>query len=88
MKLWMSSEASRDVATALRKTRNEIEQIVNSSLANRDYGEGVRQWAFIAIVLPTDMHQEYPERLKYRKSDRSVEFRLHIDWTRSKRAMK
>jgi hypothetical protein len=65
MKLWISSEAWADVGTALSKASNNIEQLINETLSNGDYGQGIRQWSFIAIVLPPHMHEAYPERFKY-----------------------
>lgn len=79
MKLWMSAEAWIDVSDTYRKARNQIEEAVNRALSDRDYGKGVRKWAFLAIMLPPDIQQDYPEVYKYHKSDKSVEFRLRVD---------
>jgi Immunity protein 44 len=79
MELWMSAEVWGDVDTSLRKVSRHIEEVVNGSLGARDYGEGVRKWALIAILLPPDMQEDYPERFKYHKSDKTLEFRLRID---------
>jgi hypothetical protein len=79
MELWMSAEAWGDAATSLMKASGHIESIVNRALADKSYGEGVRQWAFITILLPPEMHEDYPEHFKYHRSGKSVEFRLRID---------
>lgn len=79
MELWMSAEAWGDAATTLMKASGQIENVVNRALGDKSYGEGVKQWAFIAILLPPEMHADYPERFKYHKSDKSVEFRRRID---------
>ena len=75
----MSAEAWGDAATDLMKASGQIEKVVNKALADKSYGGGVRQWAFITILLPPEMHEDYPERFRYHKSDKSVEFRLRID---------
>ena len=79
MELWMSAEAWGDAATNLMKASGQIEKVVNKALTDESYGRGVRQWAFIAILLPSEMHEDYPERFKYHKTDKSLEFRLRID---------
>lgn len=79
MKLWTSGEVWVDVADVHRLARNYIEQEVNKNLASKDYGSGVKEWAFISIILPPEIKDQYPERFKYHKSDKSVEFRLRID---------
>ena len=79
MKLWMSGEVWVEVADAHRHAMNHIEQEANKTLADRDYGDGVKEWAFIPIMLPPEIEDQFPERFKYHKSDKSVEFRLRID---------
>ena len=79
MKLWMSAEAWGDAAENLMKASTQMEDVVNKALSDKSYGGGVRQWAFIAILLPPEMHENYPERFKYHKHRKVVEFRLRID---------
>lgn len=80
MELWTSAEVWADFSRTLSAATNHIENVVNERLAGKTYGNGVKEWAFIAILLPPDIRDQYPERFKYHKSDKSVEFRLHLDW--------
>lgn len=68
-----------DVADSYRKARNHIEKIVNDTISDRDYGRAVKQWAFISILLPSDI-EGYQEIIKYHKTQKVIEFRLKIDY--------
>jgi hypothetical protein len=63
MELWMSGEVWVDVADAHRVARTQIEHEVNKTVGERDYGKGVKQWAFITIMLPPDIEEQYPNVL-------------------------
>jgi hypothetical protein len=75
----MSGELQEDVGEAYRVARNEIEAKLNARIATCDYGSGVTEWAFIAIILKPTIGQDYPEIQKYSKRKKEVEFRLKID---------
>ena len=78
MELWMSGEIQHDVAEAYRKARNLIEDTVNESIKDNDYGEGLRRWSYIAIIRAEDS-EDYGEVKKYWKKRKEAEFRLKID---------
>jgi hypothetical protein len=82
MKLWMSGEVKRDVVDGYRKARIEIERSVTAVVGTKDYGAGLGELAFLAIMLSPDIDAQYPEIAKYHKKDRSAEFRLKIDHDR------
>jgi hypothetical protein len=84
MRFWMSGEVQDDIADAHRIARKEIEQALTSELSACDYG--LQQWAFISMITPWVDDEDYPEVKRYRKKERTVEFRLRIDHKRFKAA--
>jgi hypothetical protein len=80
MQLWMSGELMRDVGDAYSKVLNIVEPTMNTVFRQRDYGEGLRQWAFIAMILGELGPPDYKEIKRYHKRDKSCEFRLRIDY--------
>jgi hypothetical protein len=80
MELWMSAEIHHTVDAAYTVASRSIETTLNGILGSRDYGEGLREWAWIAIILP-EGYEEYEEVAKYRRKMREVEFRLRIDYS-------
>jgi hypothetical protein len=79
MKLWMSGELWWECDESYRNVRKVIESTFNQNLSKNNYGKSVEQWAFIAIIRPPDL-EEYDEIEKYHKRDKSLEFRLRIDY--------
>jgi len=84
MKLWMSAETYRDVGDACRTVSRQIENTFNQSFSKKSYGRGVKEWAFIPIILPEKIDgykvEGYTEYRRYPKDDKSIEFRLRIDY--------
>lgn len=78
MELWMSGEIQSDVGDAYSRASNLVEKAVNKCIKDNDYGEGLREWAYIAIIRAKDS-PSYGEIAKYRKRLKEVEFRLKID---------
>src|SRR5437660_758652 len=82
MKFWMSGEIMADVSDGYREARNEVEDELNDQFRSLDYGRGLKELAFIAIILPP-AEDIYPEIYEYDKKDRTVEARLklnHLDF--------
>jgi hypothetical protein len=77
MKIWMSGEIQSDIAEGYDRARKQIEAAFNRSFAERDFGEGLVELAYIAIIRKIDS-PDYGEVKKYSKRDRSAEFRLKI----------
>ena len=84
MQLWISGEIHSDVSDAYREARTEVEEAINAGLGSWD--PGIRQWQFIAIMLPPGLDGKYPEVHRYRRHDRTAEFRLRIELEAFKRA--
>jgi len=78
MILWTSGEIMDDVGNEFRCVRNLLENAVNEYISERDYGEGLIEWDYIAIILDFE-DPTYKEVTKYRKKRREAEFRLKID---------
>ncbi len=51
MIFWFSAELKDDVADACRGPRNFIEKTLNQELSRNEYGDGVKKWAFLPIIL-------------------------------------
>lgn len=79
MEFWASGEVYRDVGEDFRLAILWIESAVNEEIRNLDLKSNYRQWAFIAIILPSSMEPEFPERIRRHKKDNSLEFRLYIN---------
>ena len=75
MKLWMGGELWHEAAASYRHARNQIEPAINSVIASKDYGAGVKEWAYIAII---GASEGYDEVSKYSKRSGVFEFRLRI----------
>jgi hypothetical protein len=78
MRFWLSGEVMVDVADAHREARNEVENDLNNLFAPRDYGRGLRELAFISIILPP-AEDAFAEVYRYDKKDRTVEARFKIN---------
>ena len=77
IEIWISGEIDADVAQGYLETRRRIEQEVNTCLRERNYGTGLAEWTFLAIIRRAkDPH--YPEVIRHKKKARSCEFRLKV----------
>jgi len=80
IKFWMSGEIQSEVDDKFDATWKVIEAELNQCVEGKNYGEGLKEWAFIAIILKPGFDEYYPEIKRYRKKKREVEFRLKIDY--------
>ena len=78
MELWMSGEIQGDVGDRYRTARKLVETAINRCTKGNDFGEGLKKWYYIAIILGFD-DKDYDEVAKYRRKKKEVEFRLKID---------
>jgi hypothetical protein len=85
MRLWMGGEIQGDVGDAHREVRNQLEAKVNSALAERDYGDGLVEWAFIAMIFG-DIDPGYKEVTRYSRKKKEYESRLRINHAKFKAA--
>jgi len=75
--LWMSGEDQADVGEEARLASNDVEAAVNAVLGLSNYGDGLRKWAVLSIILG-DEFPGYNEINRYRKKERLFESRLKI----------
>ena len=80
IKFWISGEIQSDVGDCYREAQNTIEAVLNQYVEGKDYGEGLKLWTYIAIILKPGFDEYYPEIKRYRKKKREVEFRLKINY--------
>jgi hypothetical protein len=78
MKLWMSGEVKSDVADDYRFVRIGLEHAINEFLAIDDYGTGLNEWAYLAIIASDSIAAQYPEIAKYHAKRKVAEFRLVV----------
>src|SRR4030042_1145061 len=78
MELWVSGEIQGDIGDRYRAARKLVKTAMNSCIKDRDYGEGLKKWYYIAIILDFE-DEAYGEVAKYSKRKKEVEFRLKID---------
>lgn len=84
MKLWLSAEMYDPVGDSVRIVSNKIENTFNQAFARKNYGQGVEEWAYAAIIFPPEIDgykvEGYTEYRRYHKKEKSIEFRLRIDY--------
>ena len=74
----MSGEIQGDIGDFYRTARNSLEAVLKKCIEGKDYGEGVKLWAYIAIILNNETDPYYSEVKRYRKKKKEIEFRLKI----------
>jgi hypothetical protein len=85
MQLWMSGELQDDVADQYREARKLVEGRLNERFKQSDYGKGLREWTFIAMLYPGE-GPNYQEVRRYDRRGKSCEFRLKINHTKFRTA--
>ncbi|EIF51637.1 Imm44 family immunity protein [Sulfurovum sp. AR] len=81
MKLWMSSETSREVlnedqSTQLRLARNFVKDKINLKIEDISYEIPLDSWDCIIVMMGDD---SFEERTIYSMKKRDMDFRLKID---------
>jgi len=54
MKIWMSGEIQSDIGESFRNARKLIEQAFNDHFVSEEYGSGLTEIAYLAIIRETD----------------------------------
>lgn len=80
----MSGEIDSDVAGAYREVRRMFEDILNGELESNEYGEGLAEWNYLAMILGKNSPPDYQEVKRYDTRGKAAEFRLIIDHDRFK----
>ncbi|MEY4916766.1 MAG: hypothetical protein RL616_679 [Verrucomicrobiota bacterium] len=83
MKLWIGGELDADVADSFRIASNRVEDAINHVILQKSYDLPVTGWDCIAIIRAD---AEFPERIRYSKKTREMDFRLCIDHAKFKAA--
>jgi hypothetical protein len=78
MEFWMSGEIQNDVYNEYRSVRKSLEHQINRCIGNKEYGIGLKEWAYLAIIRKEDS-KDYDEVAEYSKKKKEAEFRLKID---------
>ena len=79
IEFWMSGEIEINVDDSHRTARKIIEKQVNESIGTNHYGEGLKLWSYLAIILDSKTAPYYPEVKRYSRRKKEVEFRLKIN---------
>lgn len=79
LRFWMSGEIEGDVYDAYDKAEKTVETEVAQCIQHKDYGGGLRLWAYLAIILDSKTAPYYPEVKRYSQRKKEVEFRLKIN---------
>ncbi|MEO7702081.1 MAG: Imm44 family immunity protein [Opitutus sp.] len=79
MELWTSGEIEHSISDVYRDARKAVESAVNGSFKNADFGAGLREVAYIAIIRKIDS-SDFKEVKKYSSREKSAEFRLKISF--------
>src|SRR5215831_13851398 len=78
-KFWWSGEIEGDAFDPYRETMRAVESVVGPLLEHISFGNGVEQWAYLAIIR-TDDHPDYGEIAKRTSKGKVLEFRLKIPY--------
>lgn len=80
LRFWMSGEIQGDIDDgSFILVRKTVEEAVTQSIEDKSYGQGLKLWAYLAIILEPNTDRYYPEVKRYSKRKKEVEFRLKID---------
>lgn len=77
MNLWTSSETSGSIGESPMKFLLLIEDAFNNELSKYDYGSGIIELSYIAMIM-VEKQDHYDEIKKYDKKKKEFEFRLKI----------
>ncbi len=82
MKFYSTAEVYKTVSDKLMKLQNQIEHKINQFLENKNYGDGLEHWRYLSVINPPAIYEAgfFPETKRYVKKEKSVEFRLRIDY--------
>ncbi len=79
MRFRMSGEVDRVVGRAFFETRKWLNEVLEASLNERDFGDGLVEFAFIPMILGPNSPTDYKEVKRYNKRQKTCEFRLIVD---------
>ncbi|MDP8100097.1 Imm44 family immunity protein [Pasteurella atlantica] len=77
MELWMSAECDLNIDKKEHFARNYVEDTINAEIESENYDIELDSWDCIIILMKDDPN--YPERIRYYRKKRDMDFRLKID---------
>lgn len=80
MKIWTSSETSSGLGKGPGSILLDIENSFNSELSDKNYGSGIIEFTYIAIILGKEF-DIYDEIKKFHKKKKELEFRLKVNYS-------
>src|ERR1700724_1824394 len=80
VELRASSESYRLAGAALEKTRNLLEPFLNTAFAASSLANLHCKLRYVPIVMPENMHAQYPARSKLRKKERIYDCAPILDY--------
>ncbi|MCH1913708.1 Imm44 family immunity protein [Leptospira noguchii] len=90
MKFFISSEIdgrfNQNVPDKFRRIRKSVESILNKHFLDKDYGANIQSIGVIPIIIRTDLKEFYKERRLYQKKQKSVDYRLYINFENFEKA--
>jgi len=82
MKFFATGELDHTVSSKVMDTQNKISESIVSMLSDKTYGNGIIDWFYISIVMPTEDYDAgfFKERTLYKRKDKATDFRLKIGY--------
>lgn len=82
MRFFITAETYKTVGEKLRLAINQVESKIKGLVSEKNYGNGVSYWGYIAICCPKELYEKgfFKEIKKYTKKKTEVELRLRVDY--------
>ena len=84
MIFFMSAEIEEGADEGERTVRKKIEPLMIELLSEVE--SGLKEWSFIPIIMSDKFIAGFPEFVKLRRKDKSLDCRVHIEYERFKSA--
>lgn len=83
MDVFFTSYSDADLGEDLNQIYMSLEGRLSAALKDRDYGPGLVSWFLMFIMVPPSSRAANdPERVLYKKKDKAIDLRLHLDYGR------
>ena len=86
MNFFMSAEIEEGADEGERSVRKKIEPLMIELLSEVELESGLKEWSFIPIIMSDKFIAGFPEFVKLRRKDKSLDCRVHIEYERFKSA--
>lgn len=78
MKLIIGAEIDGIVYEIFRPIRAKVQEAFNAIFEEKNYGTGIKNLSFTAIIRSDDALTDYPEVFKYSQKNKQCEYRVSI----------